>query len=58
MNPLAMELTSVQMLATAVAAFVVLVVIAVWFYRSESTEDEQRPVAAAKKPRHGASALD
>ena len=50
MNPLAMELTSVQMLATAVAAFVVLVVIAVWFYRSESTEDEQRPVAAAKKP--------
>lgn len=50
MNPLAMELTSVQMLATAVAAFVVLVVIAVWFYRSASTEDEQRPVAAAKKP--------
>lgn len=50
MNPLAMELTSVQMLATAVASFVVLVVIAVWFYRTASTEDEQRPVAAAKKP--------
>jgi hypothetical protein len=49
MNPLAMELTSVQMLAAAVAAFIVLVAFAVWFYRSASAEDEQKPVASAKK---------
>jgi hypothetical protein len=49
MNPLAMELTSVQMLAAAVAGFVVLVAFAVWFYRSVSAEDEQKPVAPAKK---------
>lgn len=49
MNPLAMEFTSVQMLVAAIVAFLLLVSLAVWFYRS-AAEDETKPSATNPAP--------
>jgi hypothetical protein len=54
MSTLAMEFTAAQMLVAAVVAFMVLVAVAIWFYRAAAEDDPKvaspRSVAAPKPP--------